>query len=229
MAGGFGEAGVCRNRLTEAGVLCFLSSHGANDTMSAGGKGGMRLGQWAVGCGGVAVLCSLLLGGIPSVRADRTPELAIHVWKTRHEMSLMEGDQVVRTFRIALGKEPTAGKLMRGDGRTPEGRYYICEKRPASRFRHFLGLSYPNLEDADRAYAEHLISAEVWADIFFANAHQQIPPQWTALGGRVGIHGYGGHRPVPIDWTAGCIAVSDEEIDYLYDRVPLGTPVIIGD
>ena len=135
--------------------------------------------------------------------------------------------RVVRKFEIALGKEPTASKLIRGDGRTPEGNYYICEKHPQSRFRRFLGISYPNVDDAERAYAERLISADEWADIFFANVQQTVPPWSTALGGRVGIHGYGGRPELPIDWTEGCIAVSDADIDYLYDRVPIGTRVTI--
>ncbi len=161
--------------------------------------------------------------------AGSQDELTIHVRKTRHEMRLQEGDRVLRTFQIALGKQPTAGKVLRGDGRTPEGRYYVCEKRPRSRFRRFLGISYPNVDDAEKAYAERLISADEWADIFFANLRQTVPPWSTALGGRVGIHGYGGREELPVDWTQGCIAVSDADIDYLYDVVPLGTPVVIGD
>jgi murein L,D-transpeptidase YafK len=154
-------------------------------------------------------------------------ELTIRVWKGRHEMWLEDGDRILKKFHVALGKNPAAGKLSRGDGRTPQGTYYICEKRPRSRFRRFLGISYPNIDDAERAFAQHLISADEWADIFFANVEQMIPPWSTAMGGRVGIHGYGGHPPVSIDWTEGCIAVSDADIDYLYDRVRLGTRVVI--
>ena len=155
--------------------------------------------------------------------------LTIQVHKTRHELLLQEGDKVLRTFQVALGRDHAASKLYRGDGRTPEGRYYICEKHPNSRFRRFLGISYPNIDDAERAYDERLISADEWADIFFANLQQTVPPWSTALGGRVGIHGYGGREELPIDWTEGCIAVRDADIDYLYDVVPLGTPVVSGD
>ncbi len=155
--------------------------------------------------------------------------LSIYVHKAQHEMVLQEGDHVLRTFQVALGRNYAASKLYRGDGRTPEGRYYICEKHPNRRFRRFLGISYPNIDDAERAYDEHLISADEWADIFFATLQQSVPPWSTALGGRVGIHGYGGREELPIDWTEGCIAVRDADIDYLYDVVPLGTPVIISD
>lgn len=153
----------------------------------------------------------------------------IHIHKLKHQMTLQEGDRVVRTFRVALGTNPTARKLLRGDHRTPEGQYYICQKRPQSRFHRFMGISYPNIDDAERAFSARLISADEWAAIFFATLQQTTPPWQTALGGQVGIHGYGGRDPVSFDWTEGCIAVSDADIDYLYDRVPLGTPVIISD
>jgi murein L,D-transpeptidase YafK len=178
---------------------------------------------------GVGVASLLAVTRAWPTGAGSQDELTIHVHKTRHEMRLQEGDRVLRTFQIALGKQPTAGKVIRGDGRTPEGRYYVCEKRPRSRFRRFLGISYPNVDDAEKAYAERLISADEWADIFFANLRQTVPPWSTALGGRVGIHGYGGREELPVDWTQGCIAVSDADIDYLYGVVPLGTPVVIGD
>ncbi len=165
-----------------------------------------------------------------SARADEyTPELSLRVWKQRHEMWLQEGDQVLRKFQVALGRDLNAGKLFRGDGRTPEGTYYICQKRPQSRFRRFLGISYPNVDDAERAFAQRLISADEWASIFFANLDRTTPPWSTLMGGRVGIHGYGGRPYTPADWTLGCIAVSDADIDYLYDRVPLGTPVVISE
>ena len=186
-----------------------------------------RLLRWLGTAGGV-VGCTLLVATYawPSRPQD---EVVIHIWKARHQMQLEEGDRVLRTFAVALGKEPTANKVQRGDGRTPEGHYYICEKRAQSRFHRFLGISYPNVEDAERAFAQHLINADEWADIFFANLRQSTPPWSTAMGGSVGIHGYGGRDPVPVDWTEGCIAVSDPDIDYLYDRVPLGTRVIIDD
>jgi murein L,D-transpeptidase YafK len=190
----------------------------------------MRRGRGELWLAGVLALVSCVLAGRAWPTAPGSQGgLTIHVHKARHELVLQEGDHVLRSFQVALGRDYTASKLYRGDGRTPQGRYYICEKRPNSRFRRFLGISYPNIDDAERAYAERLISADEWADIFFANLQQTIPPWSTALGGRVGIHGYGGRQELPIDWTEGCIALHDADIDYLYDVVPLGTPVIIGD
>lgn len=151
----------------------------------------------------------------------------IEIWKGSRAMELRDGDQVLRRFQVVLGTSPRDAKLIQGDNRTPEGRYFVCQKNASSRFRRFLGLSYPNAEDANRGYGSNLIDAKLWADIFFADL-RGIPPPWsTPLGGRVGIHGFGGRPEMPIDWTQGCIAVTDQEIDYLFDSVRIGTPVII--
>jgi murein L,D-transpeptidase YafK len=190
---------------------------------------GMRRGWRSLMYVGVAGCCLLAATQAWSRSRGDNDELTLRVWKGRHEMWLEEGNRVLRKFEVALGKDPTTGKLSQGDGRTPQGDYYICEKRPRSRFHRFLGISYPNVDDAERAFAERLISADEWADIFFANLHETTPPWSTAMGGRVGIHGYGGRSPIPADWTQGCIAVSDADIDYLYDRVRLGTRVTISE
>jgi murein L,D-transpeptidase YafK len=128
-----------------------------------------------------------------------------------------------------LGSQPREGKRVQGDGRTPVGRYYISDKNPDSRFHRFLGLSYPNADDAERAYHHQMIGVTQWADIFLANMRGETPPWHTVLGGRVGIHGAGGRPDVPIDWTQGCIAVSDDDIDFIFDHTPIGTPVIINE
>ena len=153
----------------------------------------------------------------------------IEIWKARRKLQLRQGDALLGEFRVVLGQQPRDGKEMQGDGRTPVGRYYISDKNPDSRFHRFLGISYPNETDADRGYRRGLIGVEQWADIFLANLRGDAPPAHTALGGRVGIHGSGGRPNVPIDWTEGCIAVSDDEIEYIFQRVPLGTPVIINE
>ncbi len=91
----------------------------------------------------------------------------------------------------------------------------------------FLGINYPNLDDAERGYAEGLIDAQEWADVYFANVRGPGTTPRTVLGGHIGIHGYGNRPYLPIDWTQGCIAVSNEEADFLYHRLPIGTPVLI--
>lgn len=151
----------------------------------------------------------------------------IEIWKAQRKMQVRQGGVLVGEYRVALGQDPRRGKEVKGDGRTPVGRYYVSDKNPASQFHRFLGISYPNAEDAERGYRNGLLDAGRWADIFLANMRGDAPPSYTVLGGRVGIHGFGGRPYVPVDWTEGCIAVSDDEIEVIYDRVPVGTPVII--
>ncbi len=155
-------------------------------------------------------------------------EPVIEIWKTQRRMEIRHGDAVVRDFKISLGQDPRDGKRYRGDMRTPVGRYYVSEKH-VSRFHRFLGISYPNVEDADRGYSQGIIDAGQWADIFFAQWRGAAPTWRTQLGGRVGIHGTGGRPHIPVDWTEGCIAISNEDIEFLYDYAPVGTPVIINE
>lgn len=152
----------------------------------------------------------------------------VEIWKSEHRMEVRDGNGLVREFEIALGRVPVGSKKIQGDKRTPEGRYEITHKHTSARFHRFLGLNYPNIEDADRGYADGLISAGEWAELFVAVAGGRTPPPETLLGGGIGIHGYGPRPYIPvIDWTDGCIAVSNEEAEYLFGVLPLGTPVRI--
>jgi len=151
----------------------------------------------------------------------------LEVWKSRRRMALYEDGAVVREFEIVLGRDPERRKARQGDHRTPVGRYFITDKKGSSRFHRFLGINYPNLDDAERGYRRGLIDARQWADVYFANVSGRGTTSSTRLGGNVGIHGFG-HRPyIPVDWTEGCIAVSNEEADFLYEHLPVGTPVVI--
>lgn len=188
----------------------------------------MRSLSWFLASFLVALTAVVASAG-SSWSSEKVESTVLHVWKARRELWLVNNGEVQRRFDIALGKEPDSKKLRRGDGRTPEGRYFICSKKPQSRFRRFLGISYPNVGDAEKAYRDKLISGDEWADILFSTLHQTTPPWSTALGGWVGIHGYGDREEIQVNWTEGCIAVSNDGIDYLYDRVAIGTPIIIAD
>ncbi len=177
----------------------------------------------------VAVLMLIGVAGV-TLAEEYAPRAAgpptLEIWKAKRHMELRRGEQVLREFRISLGPAPSHPKEVRGDSRTPVGRYYITGKKP-SRFHYFLGLSYPNVEDAERGYQHGLIDAQQWADIYFANLRGDTPSARTALGGWVGIHGFGDRPYLPVDWTQGCIAVSNDDAEYLYQVVSVGTPVII--
>lgn len=125
-------------------------------------------------------------------------------------MRVMQGNEVIKTYRISLGRNPVGHKEIEGDKKTPEGLYFINSKNPGSAYHKNLGLSYPN-----------------HADVASAKINGRDP------GGEIKIHGirngigFIGKFHTIFDWTAGCIAVTDEEIDELYDHVRIGTPIEI--
>lgn len=172
----------------------------------------------------------LSTGAAAVVVAPETKGYMLAIWKKKHRMQLWLDGHLVHEFEVALGRSPEGDKEVQGDKRTPVGRYAIVEKHHSKRFHRFLGLNYPNVDDANRGYELGHISAHQWADLFVAEDRGDSPQATTRLGGRIGIHGYG-HRPyIPvIDWTDGCVAVSNEEAEYLYNRLPVGTPVLIYD
>jgi L,D-transpeptidase catalytic domain len=130
---------------------------------------------------------------------------------------------------VALGREPGA-KRSRGDQRTPEGLYHVAGPAKPSRFHRFLPIDYPSAEDADRARREGRLSERDHARILSAHARDAPPPVDTPLGGGLGFHGEGERwrgDSAHLDWTYGCLAVRDAEIDFLAAHAPPGTPVRI--
>ena len=141
----------------------------------------------------------------------------IQIFKEERRLDFSEEDTCLRSFQISLGFSPKGNKIMDGDGRTPEGNYYICTKNPYSKFTLFLGISYPNATDAERGYSDGLISKEEYDLIIHSVKEKKRPPWETALGGKIGIHGMGASA----DWTAGCIAMENEDIKWLWDHTEL--------
>lgn len=128
---------------------------------------------------------------------------AIRVDKSERRMELLRKGKVMRTYRILLGDDPVGHKRQQGDERTPEGRYTITFRNGASRYHLSLRVSYPNAADA------------AWA-----KAHGVEP------GGDIMIHG-GTPPGYARDWTDGCIAVTNAEIEEIWRLVPVGTPITI--
>ncbi len=161
------------------------------------------------------IVCTLLLAPLLPASAawgplDPTSDKAdkVLVVKTERRLYLLRDAQVLRSYRIALGENPVGHKVFRGDGRTPEGLYTLDWRTSASRFHRAIHISYPNDEDIARAA---LFSGEP--------------------GGMVMIHGqpadgFAGSNPY-FDWTEGCIALSNSEMDELWIAVDDGTPIEI--
>jgi murein L,D-transpeptidase YafK len=155
--------------------------------------------------------CTLALTPPPD-SSDRNPEKADHILilKKDHVMELVAGGKIIRTYKVALGQGGLAPKEREGDARTPEGHYVIDARYEHSAYHKALHVSYPDAADRKRA------------------AKLGISP-----GGAIMIHGlpngkgWVGGRHRLFDWTLGCIAVTDEEIDEVWTLVPVGTPVEI--
>jgi hypothetical protein len=129
--------------------------------------------------------------------------------KARRLTAYCEG-KPVRVYLVSLGFAPEGHKEVEGDGKTPEGEYYIDSKNPKSAYYKNLGISYPNAADRERAAK---LGKSPGGDIKIHG----LAPAYAALGQA--------HRLT--DWTYGCIAVTNEEMEELYQRTPVGTPILI--
>jgi murein L,D-transpeptidase YafK len=147
----------------------------------------------------------------------------IVVSKRERRLELYADGRLVRTYRIGLGLNPVPDKRRQGDRATPEGEFYVFTKNDKSAFYLSLGISYPNVEDAARGLRDHLISRAQHDAIVKAIKRKATPPQNTALGGDIYIHGNGAGS----DWTWGCVALENEDIRELFDAVLVGTAVTI--
>lgn len=129
---------------------------------------------------------------------------------------------------VALARAPGA-KRAKGDQRMPEGDYRIAGPARPSRFHRFLPIDYPAPADAERALAEARIDRAERDAIVAAHRAGRLPPQTTALGGHLGFHGEGRRwrGEGDLDWTEGCIALSDGDVERLERLAPPGTPVRI--
>ena len=150
-------------------------------------------------------------------------EVSIIVKKSERILELWQGGMQIDSFSIGLGPNPEGHKQVEGDGKTPEGEYYVCVKNYNSSFYLSLGVSYPNKTDAAAALEDGRIDRSTYDRIAYAIDREQRPDWYTALGGEIMIHGHGGSR----DWTAGCIAVDNEVMDILFDYCEVGTKITI--
>lgn len=169
--------------------------------------------KWIVG-----VLCVFVIWAKPSFADVLGPALpgslplvdSILVKKSQRKMHLIINDQPYRSYRISLGGNPVGHKQREGDNRTPEGEYYIDWRNPNSAFHLSLRISYPN--EQDQALADAL---------------------GVSPGGMIMIHGEGevegraGRLTRRRDWTQGCIAVTNQEMEEIWQMVPDGTPIHI--
>ena len=156
-------------------------------------------------------------GPLPAMNQPR-----IVVYKAQRVLRVYDGASLVRTYPVCVGRAE-GDKHREGDRRTPEGRFYVCVKNPRSQYTLSLGLSYPNIEDAERGLAAGLISRSQYEHIRSEIRRRRQPPWNPPLGGAIMIHGGGAERT----GTAGCVGMHDEHIRQLYAAIDVGTEVVV--
>lgn len=183
---------------------------------------------------GLMIIAAVLAATpVLDLNANTAAQYRLLIKKAERKLYLYQLDngqeKLLKTYAIALGNNPTGHKQRQGDGATPEGDYYITHKNARSKFYLSLGLSYPNLRDADKGLQQGLINRGAHEAIASAIRRQEKPPQNTKLGGDIFIHGGGTGRLLGLirDWTLGCVALENEEIKELFELLPVRTPVKI--
>lgn len=149
----------------------------------------------------------------------------------RRTLFVMEAGKVLESYpSISVGRRGVADSRLQGDGVTPLGSFRIAWINPNSRFHRFFGLDYPNEAHVERAYQRKLIDFDIYSRIRRALSLGEVPPQNTALGGYIGIHGTGpGDERMHelYNWTEGCVALTNVQIDRLSQWIDIGTEVTI--
>ena len=154
----------------------------------------------------------MLLGGITALRALGQIAQAdrVLVLKKAHTLQLLRRDNVIKTYKVALGGDPIGPKTRQGDHKTPEGIYILNFRNSHSQFYKSIHISYPNARDREQARRKGVLPG---GDVFVHG----LPNGYSAVGAA--------HRLK--DWTDGCIAVTDAEIDEIWNAVADGTPIEI--
>jgi murein L,D-transpeptidase YafK len=148
--------------------------------------------------------CGALLAGAPD-GIDR-----VIVYKQQRKMVLLSQGKQVKAYRVALGGQPVGAKQRQGDHRTPEGSYLLDSRNAHSQFYKAFHISYPNPKDSAAAKK---LGVSPGGDIMLHG----LPKDYAWLG----------KAHTQVDWTDGCIAVTNEEMDEIWEAVPVGTPIEI--
>ena len=138
--------------------------------------------------------------------------MMIRIEKSLRRLTVYDGGQEVLRCPVALGAQPVGPKQREGDGRTPEGRYFICLIKEAGKYGRSLGLSYPGTADAQLAFTEGRIDERTLNNIRLASEERRRPPWGSPMGGEIYIHEGGAQN----DWTQGCIALESADMDRLF-------------
>ena len=158
---------------------------------------------------------------------------SIEISKSDRILVVKQNKKIVKKYNIAHGRGGKGTKIRSGDNKTPTGTYRAIDFKTNSKFHFFIQLNYPNPLDAWRGYRNEVISAAEFKQIIQAYKRKTLPPQSTGLGGYIGIHGIGlmtaekSQIHEAHNWTEGCIALRNEEVNELKKYIALGTKVVI--
>jgi murein L,D-transpeptidase YafK len=171
----------------------------------------------------------VLLGVFSSAHADE--EVWLLVDTKQRVISVKQGKNTKAEYSdISIGRNGAAVDKIRGDYKTPMGIYRIGWINPRSHFHRFFGVNYPSRTDAKRGLQNGLIDRTTYQRLFDADLLDRVPDQSTPLGGQIGIHGIGSADPEihrMTNWTRGCIALTDSQINSLGAWIKKGTVVVI--
>ncbi len=180
---------------------------------------------WLGAC--VLALLTMLAGNAAAAPYE------IEIDKGNRQLIVRSGDEVLKVFSVAVGRGGAGDKQRTGDNKTPVGTYRVVGFNPSNRFDYFVRLNYPNVKDAFYGLRNEVITRDEFDRIVTALRGGRLPPQNTALGGAIGIHGIGEQTPTKLrihdrmDWTEGCIALRNEQVRELRHYLGIGTRVVI--
>ena len=147
----------------------------------------------------------------PEKKLDTSKKIdKILVLKSKRQLQVFSKSELIKTYKISLGREPVGAKQFEGDDKTPEGKYTINDKNPNSGYHLNLGVSYPSVKD-----------------IRFAKSKEKSPGGLIKIHGLKNGRGFIGKFHRFFDWTHGCIAITNREIEELYHNVKIGTVIEI--
>ncbi|GAC1550745.1 MAG: hypothetical protein NVS3B10_13660 [Polyangiales bacterium] len=154
---------------------------------------------------------------------DTVKDDYVVVHKSTRNVALCSTGKLVKNMRSGLGSTPSGAKMKVGDGKTPEGVFFVPRLIPDSMYYKALLISYPTAADAARGLSSGLISDDQKQQIDSAHAACAEPPQDTPLGGGIELHGSGGDR----DWTAGNVALDNANVDLIWTNIGVGDSIVV--
>ena len=164
-----------------------------------------------------------------SAISHATDNIWLLVDTTIKKVDVVKGQKIIDSFEnISIGRGGAGFKEQTGDDITPLGTYKIGWINKRSNFRIFFGFDYPSTKNAKKALNDGLISRNTYKKITYAHSKNKVPPQNTGMGGMLGIHGLGKADHLvhgEFDWTHGCIAMTNPQIDRLSKWIKQGTVV----